>query len=429
MDTNDFLGSFAQEDVLFQTTVVRQKRVGDNYWKVMIFVENSRFVTVDSVWSSVPGSSKAKALVVTANDYADHTTGLLRSWLYDLFCNGFMGDCILVACGIDIVASTVYVYSSDGTTFYSDAEMAQSVTIPTGKTPTPTDVEHQYSYETDADPTAFITAMEEAYGLLKAYAYHKTVCAGTDTAIIPAVGVRLAQLCEEDKEYLSMAPYFPFSTPTPTTPDSDPLYTAIIAAKTDAFMSAHQDITRNGALYSLGIALATLNSSRTCVGSSLDMAKSLNITSSGPNGSNLPKPVRDMLNSIHIQSFKPVGNNTGAVTAKGAETLKGHVVPAVWIVAYVTYMTKVRVAELMTVPNFLQNASNYSRIVGVMGGILALFGTQGSGRIDPMNIIAPAYGNLPDASGDEIIIPEAWEGWYVDSVRKVRIAGSLYIGV
>ena len=83
----------------------------------------------------------------------------------------------------------------------------------------------------------------------------------------------------------------------------------------------------------------------------------------------------------------------------------------------------------MTVANFLQNAGNYSRIIGVMGGILALFGKQGSGRVDPMNIIAPAYGNLPDASGDEIIIPEAWEGWYVDSARKVRISGSLYIGV
>lgn len=429
MDTNDFLGSFAQEDVLFQTTVIKQKRVGDNYWKVMIFVENSRFVTVDSTWSPVPGSSAAKALVVTANDYADHTTGLLRSWLYDLFCNGFTGDCILVACGTDIASSTVYVYSSDGITFYSDAEMTQAATIPAGKTPTPTGVENQYSYETDADPTAFITAMEEAYGLLKAYAYHKTVCAGTDTTVIPDVGVRLAQLCEEDKEYLSMAPYFPFSTPTPTTPASDPLYAAITAADTDAFMSAHQDVTRNGALYSLGIALATLNGSRTCVGSSLDMAKSLNITPSGPNGSNLPKPVRDMLNSIHIQTFKPVGNSTGAVAAKGAETLKGRVVPAVWIVAYVTYMTKVRVAELMTVPNFLQNADNYTRIVGVMGGILALFGIQGSGRVNPMNITAPAYGDLPAATGDEIIIPKAWKGQYVDAARKVQISGSLYIGV
>ena len=44
MDTNDFLGSVAQEDVAFTTRVVKTSAVGDNFWKVMVFIESDRFV-------------------------------------------------------------------------------------------------------------------------------------------------------------------------------------------------------------------------------------------------------------------------------------------------------------------------------------------------------------------------------------------------
>ena len=108
MDNNDFLGSYAQENVAFTTRVIRTATVGDNFYKVMMFVENSRFVEASSAgWVQVPGSSTLKALTVTASDYAEYTTGLLRSWLYDLFCSGFSGDCILIACG-DVTSNDVY---------------------------------------------------------------------------------------------------------------------------------------------------------------------------------------------------------------------------------------------------------------------------------------------------------------------------------
>ena len=85
MDNNDFLGSYAQENVAFTTRVIRTAKVGDNFYQVMMFVESSRFVEASSVdWVQVPGSSTLKALTVTASDYAEYTTGLLRSWLYDL---------------------------------------------------------------------------------------------------------------------------------------------------------------------------------------------------------------------------------------------------------------------------------------------------------------------------------------------------------
>ena len=144
MDTNDFLGSFAQENVAFTTQIIRPVSVGDNYWKVMVFVENDRFVDSSTdAWVSVPGSSTLKALTVNAGDYASSTSGLLRSWLYDLFANGFTGDCILVACA-----------NKPGEAGTNEA---------------------------------FITAMDNAYELLKAYAYHKTVCAGGDDALPSAV--------------------------------------------------------------------------------------------------------------------------------------------------------------------------------------------------------------------------------------------------
>ena len=435
MDTNDFLGSVAQEDVQFTTRIVKTSRVGDNYWKVMVFVESDRFVKAEDIgWIPVPGSTKCKALTVTANDYTEYTTGVLRSWLYDLFCNGFSGDCILITCGPHDAGSTVIVYSTDGVSFFSAPEMSVPATNPEGASPTSTGESNKYSYTAAPSSTAFIAAMEEAYGLVKAYAYHKTVCANPVLALEspftvgPEIAVKMADLCASDKGLLSSAPYFPFSSGTPEDLMSDPLYAALKNADKDAFLSAHQDKTRNAALYSLGLAMATLNGSGTSVGNSMDMIKSSAITSSGPNGQNLSKPIRDILYAANIQSFKPVGDNSGNVAAKGASTLKGEVVQAMWIVAYVTYMVKVAVARMITTPNFLKNASNYSNILGIMVAYLQEFGPSGSGRLENIQITAPSFGGLPAASGDEIIIPDAWSARYVDQVRKVEITGTLYIG-
>ena len=147
-----------------------------------------------------------------------------------------------------------------------------------------------------------------------------------------------------------------------------------------------------------------------------------------PEGTNLEKGVRDILSGVHVQTFKPVGNNTGNVSAKGAETLKGDTVQATWILAYIPYMVKVKVAELITEPNYLKNAVNYSQILGVLSNYLSKFGINGSGRLKNLAITAPGFGNLPESSGDEIIIPNAWSASYVDQVRKVQITGTLYIG-
>ena len=158
------------------------------------------------------------------------------------------------------------------------------------------------------------------------------------------------------------------------------------------------------------------------------MVKSSYITCSGPSGTNLSQGTRKLLESLNIQTFKPIGDNSGSVASIGANTINGDVVQATWILAYVTYMTKVAVAQLITSNNFLKNANSYSRILSVMSSYLTKFGASGSGRLENMQITAPAFGSI-DSKADQIIIPDAWSATYVDQVREVQITGTLYIGV
>lgn len=392
METNDYLGSFAQENVVFTTGVVKTNVVGDNFWKVMIFVENDRFVTSsDEAWQDVPGSSTLKALSVDASTYTEFTTGVLQSWLYDLFCNGFTGNCILVACAPMSVGDT------------------------------PSNEE-------------FLQNMETAYGLLKAYAYHKTVCAAptlsTDVpfAVDTEVAVALAKLCNQDKNILSSVPYYPYSSVTPGTLSTDPLYTAIMNDGTsDAFMSAHQDASRNASLFALGLSLSITNGSGTPVGNAIDMWKTNMITSSGSSGMALDKPARDILTEANIQYWKPIGDNSGNVAAYGWKSVKGEAIQANWIISYITYMSKVNIAKLLTTPNFLRNESNYARIVNILQSQINVFGPGRAGKLEDIQITAPSFSLLPPSS-EEIVIDDAWTASFVDQVRKVRIKGTLYIG-
>lgn len=387
LDNNDFLGSFADENVRFTTQVIRTSVYGDTYWKTMIFVEHDRFVTVNDEWVNVPGSEgQFKALVVSADTYAEKTTGLLQSWLLDLFVNANINDCILVAYGTRL---------------------------------------------TGADPetgTATIENLEKAYQLMKMYAYHKTICAGGDTptdAGFVAAALKLSQLCYIDKEFISSAPYLPVTTSDPA---SNALYSVISTDNAaDAMMVYHSDATRNGALYLLGLALADMNNgSGTPVGNTLNMQKSGNITSSGPDGSVPTDEVKAVLDQANVGYFKPVGDNSGNVACEYGDTIKGEVIPANWVKAYITYMVKVDIAVLITVRNFRKNANNYSIMVQVMADYLKRF--SNADILTDVLITAPAFNDLPSASGTVIIIANAWEATYVNNIHEVRITGTMYIG-
>lgn len=426
METNDFLGSFAQENVSFSTQIIKTASVGDNFWTVMVFVESDRFVTAttDNGWEDVPGLSGCKALVVTAETYSQYTSGLLASWLYDLFANGFTGNCILVAPAAsnapDIDVYTVvtpvggenpsaldwYEYDS-GTSAYKKSSDSS--------------VEEAKTYYAKTVVSGFIDAMNKAYDVLKPYAYHKTVCAGAVTSVTPSYAVALAKKCAQDT-YLSGAPMLPCVTEKAET---DPLYSALKSAGADAFMAWHSDSTRNGALYSLGLALAVYNGSGTPVGNGMDMTASANITASN-GGMNPTAAQKNSMKATNIQYFKTVGDNSGNVAAESDETINGEVYAAYWVLAYITYMVKVGVAKLITQRNFFKNSANYTQILGIMQNYVGRFGIAGILR--DIKYTAPAYEALPEAADDEIVVPNAWSAYYVNHLRKVTITGTLYIG-
>lgn len=383
---NDYLGSFAQENVDFVTLIVKTASVGQNYWTTMIFTDKS-CIKEGTIMTEISGTTKAKALIVDANTFAEYTSGLLLSWLTDLYSAGNTQDCYLIVC--------------DGETADEKKE-----------------------------------AMTEAYNLVKAYAYHKTALFApeegeqdetplTNDTMDMSLAVALGKLMAPDYGLLSGVLLLPYSSATPENVESDKAYAAVMEAGVDAFMSAQcGNVTTNAALYTLGLALSVTNGG-TRVGNSFDMWSTSGIRPSGVSGTNLAKPYRKVLNDARIQTWKPVGNNTGNVAAEGAVTLFGDVYPAIWIKAYITYMCKVKIAVILTTPNTLRDANTYGDILSVLSEQLGIF--LSTGRLRDISVNAPAFGELPE-SETEIIIENAWEATYVDNVRKVSISGTLYIG-
>ena len=389
--SNDYITSFAQENVSFITRVIRQQAIGDNYWKVMIFVEDDRFVDSTS-WDAVPGVTGAKAATVTLTDYALYTNGILNSWLTNLYANGFSGDCILVTIGA------------------SEAETADKK-----------------------------ATLEVAYEVMKPYAYHKTVCAGATgivSELVQALGAK-ANASYDDK-MLSSVPYVQMTISAyPAGADKAAIKAAITAntdyqnailGESDAFMAVQADASKNAALFSLGIALGYTNGTGLRVGNALEMTKTGNISSSGLDGAAMPRMIREAYEELYIQTFKPVGDNTGYVAGYGEKSLKGEDVVARWVVGYITYMTKVRITQLLTTPNFRKTELNYKRIVFIMSDIVNTFALENGGCLAGVNITAPPYNQLPSAQNDVIVIEDAWSATFMGVVHQVDITGNLYIG-
>jgi len=378
----DFLGSIAQEDVQFITQILRTTTPGENFWKLMVFIEDSRFVADQTAFIQKPGTTLMVA-VVNADNYGSVTSGLLRSWLYDFFASGATTDAYLVQCAADVAG----------------------------------------------DPGDFITAMNAAYDDMKDYAYWKTVCAGADDAVDPDIAVALSLKCMEDLQLLSAPPLFPVTTDDPANiSTTDPVYMAIMAASAaDAILTAHQDTTRNGSLFRLGQALSFWNASGTHVGNNMDYLATSLITASGEVGTNLSYTIRTYLKGLNVGFFKPVGDGTGNVAAVGVNTVRGNNIQAYWIVAYINFMCKVMVARYITQPNRLRNATTYGDILNILRRYLSYFGGQGSGRLRNIVISAPSFEALPPAKGDEIIVPNAWSADYTDQVHTVKVFGTLTI--
>ena len=375
MDTNNYIGSFAQENVSFQTMVEESSSFGENMMSTMVFTDKA-LISDASILEAVDGSTTVKAGVVTADDFGSATTGILQSWLADLFASGSIYK--------------AYLVTVDGTDVVLDA-----------------------------------TTLAEAYDLLKPYAYFKTVCpadatdaTALDNTRFATLASALAPLCAADKQVLSSPVIAPYSG-NGTDLSTNAVYTAL--KDKFVFMSHCPDATRNAALFAVGKALSTIaaGTSGTPVGNQFEMWKTNSMVKSG-----LSKTVRTTLNDANIQTWKPIGDNSSYVAAEGGYTLNGEYMQGLWIVARVTYMAKVDIAKYMTSPNVFKNATSYAAILSLLSDRLR----EHKGVLADITITAPGYGDLPSSDADTLIIPNAWTARLPLTLKHVTISGTLYIG-
>ena len=195
---DDFIGSIAQEDVDFITSIITTTSPGDNYKHLAIYVEDTRFITDKTVFTAI-GTSTVTMAELTASNYSTVVSGVLLTWLSDYFANGL--ESVYVIC----ISADIKV---------------------------------------EADFTA--TDLTTAFNLTHQLAYFKTVLIEADDTltthvVIPAAAVALSTLCGTDT-LLSCAPLLPYETETPETPSSDVLYAAVSTVG-DAFFVAYQPIS------------------------------------------------------------------------------------------------------------------------------------------------------------------------------------------
>ena len=383
---DDFQGSIAQEDVQYITEIVTEVAVGDNYSKLMIFIEQDKYILDDSSFAEVaPGIELAP---VAASNYALVAQGKLRTWLDDFFAAQ--------------QSATVYLV-----TFTPDLTEAVDWT--------------------PAEEALLSTAFE----LLKARAYWKTILVtvtATD-ALIPASAAALAGFCGADP-LLSSPALLPYSTATPETVASDPIYVAVEAeAAGSSFLVCHYDDERNGSLIALSLALGVTNGSGTSVGNSFDFVSTGVIDASGAAGTELSVATQAILKAANISYFKPIGDTTGRVALIGAKELDGSVVPAGWIVKFCNYVNKVNTAKYITKMNTYRNNNVYQGILLILSTTVNRFTEKsGSGRLSNFSVTAPPFTSLP-VTGDTIVVPNAWKAKYQDNVREVQVYGQLTLTV
>lgn len=199
-----------------------------------------------------------------------------------------------------------------------------------------------------------------------------------------------------------------------------------------AWKDADLSVGYSPALYQLGRTLGFINASGTPIGNSFDFV-ACNFQDVLPtrntSTSVLVSPAVAFGNwckTNHVAYFKAVGNGTSNIAAEGGWTLKNTCVSAEWIVAYVNYMVRVRVAEHLTAMNTMRNALLYNKcllaISDYMAGFIAL------GRITNFQITAPGWGEAQLLGNREtIVIPNAWHAVYNDNARKVSIQGEIEV--
>jgi hypothetical protein len=370
---DDFKGSIAQLYITFSTAVVTTVVPGENYYKVMLFaghVEGAAYFV---------GTEPAVGVVteLTASTYAALTEGALNTWLSQFFA--------------DNVMSTVLVVTYDDSTVTSGAFPAGAVTALT---------------------TQFTAYSQRAY--FKMMTLHDNIPANSALATLCAADTLLSQ-CWIDANDAQML----------VENSTTSMYGVCHLAGSDPVIIYHPGTTYSPCLTQLGLTLSRLNTTGTPVGNSLDYLSTDAMTASGTAGANLLAADITILNGINSGFVLTVGDTTGAVAVKGGKTIKGNLAGAQWLVSYIDYVCAVKTANYLTQFNKFKNNETYQGILALLTATLKPF--EEMGRLSDLAITAPAFSKLPAAVGDMITVPDAWEAYYNDNVRKTQIQGTLYI--
>lgn len=390
----DFKNSVAHLDVDVQTAVSVSSIVGENFWKFM-------YVTNETIASL---SSATAPLLITADTYSDvidslsidnaDKVALIKKNLASLF------DYAPSAQGYFITADTYEKFKYYAYWCYLETEY---------------ELDSGSSKLKFTDATA---AMMEIIDAKKDKAFSGFIA---DLAV-DAVGSVTAAPTSVVDDFMSTL---------------GALTVAICffaRGATEAYAWKGGDITigYSPALYQLGRTLGYINSTGTSIGNSSDgvactfqdvLPSRSTSTSLLVNASAL---FINWCQNNKVAYFKTVGNGTSQVACYGGWTLKTTCLSADWIVAYVDYMAKVRVAELITVMNTYRNGLLYTKCLSALDALITPFVTLG--RIRNYAITAPSWA-VAQTMGDRetIVIPDAWSGVYVDNNRKVRVQGALTI--
>lgn len=183
------------------------------------------------------------------------------------------------------------------------------------------------------------------------------------------------------------------------------------------------------AMLQLGETLSVMNSTGTPIGNSMDTV-AIAFADVLPTRDVDPAVVTNAsamwinwAQTNNVQYFKTLGNGTMQISCYGGWTIKHDASCARWIVMYCNFMTKIAVAEVITVMNTYKSEATYNKCLAVMTKQITPF--VDLGRVEGYQVTAPAFSELPATDGHTISIPDAWIGVYKDNVRKVNIQGAL----
>lgn len=365
-----FKDSIAQVNVQFPIETVIEPMAGENYSRALIFMPVSLATTY------LPGVevTAGKKVELNSSNYGDITGGLLKTWLVPFF------------------------------TAAQAAELAVAV------------------YDDDGEATT--NTLADVYRAYKFYAYFKFGIAGSES--YNALQVNLCNLCAADTMYSRL---WIGTSDTNVLSKTSALVTALAAATGSYRMIYNPDNTINPALAQLGRSLSTANSTGTPVGNSVDMVSFNTIAASGAedddgNRTNLTATEKAALDDQKIGYDTYVGDGTEAVVTEGSLYSNGDSVGAEWVKDYITYMCKIKTANLVSRMNSFRNNATYQSILLILQDVVK--GFIDIGRLADFEVTAPIFSDLPK-SGDAITVPHAWNATYIDQVRAVTVYGTLYI--